>query len=304
MPRNTPSVTSSNATAQTRSRLVATGICPTHRVLERQAKALAHCPTTTAMNAAPDAASSACPAGKASPGRQPSARKVARNAAISTTASVGAEHTEHADEERAVDQVPAERRSVERMGCRRLGAQGQGGEHVRADVERQDLEHAQGQREAASRERPDHERRELGHVVGEVVGEEPADVGVGRSPLLDGGDDGGEVVVQQDEVRGLAGDVGAGSAHRDPDVGLLQRRAVVDAVTGHRHHVPSGPERAGDAQLALRRHPAHDHAVAIEEGSEHRLVVREVAVLQDDRVRAGAGRPRGRWPALSPGDRR
>ena len=33
-------------------------------------------------------------------------------------------------------------------------------------------------------------------------------------------------------VGGLAGDVGAGEAHGDADVGLLQRRRVVDAVAG------------------------------------------------------------------------
>ena len=45
-------------------------------------------------------------------------------------------------------------------------------------------------------------------------------------------DDAGEVVVEQDEVRGLLGDVGAVQPHGDADVGLLQRRRVVDPVAG------------------------------------------------------------------------
>ena len=57
-------------------------------------------------------------------------------------------------------------------------------------------------------------------VGGQDVGEELADVGVDGAALLDGGDDAGEVVVQQHHVGGLAGDVGAAQAHGDADVGL------------------------------------------------------------------------------------
>ena len=66
-------------------------------------------------------------------------------------------------------------------------------------------------------------------------------------------DDGGEVVVGQDHVGRLLGDVGAGDAHRDADVGRLQRRRVVDAVAGHRDDVAVGLQRVDDAQLVLRR---------------------------------------------------
>jgi hypothetical protein len=55
----------------------------------RHAHALAFCPSTTARNAAPDAAYNVVPDGKASPGRQPPTMKVTKNAAIETAASVG-----------------------------------------------------------------------------------------------------------------------------------------------------------------------------------------------------------------------
>ena len=48
-------------------------------------------------------------------------------------------------------------------------------------------------------------------------------------------DDGGEVVVEQHEVRHLAAHVGAALAHGHADVRTLQRRRVVDAVAGHGH---------------------------------------------------------------------
>ena len=51
--------------------------------------------------------------------------------------------------------------------------------------------------------------------------------------------DRGEVVVGEHHVGRLLGDIGAGDAHRDADVGRLERRRVVHAVAGHRHHPPS-----------------------------------------------------------------
>ena len=70
-----------------------------------------------------------------------------------------------------------------------------------------------------------------------------------RAALLDGAHDRREVVVEQHEVGGLARDVGAGAAHGDADVGFVQRRAVVDAVARHRHHMTAPTQRSGDAQL-------------------------------------------------------
>ena len=134
-------------------------------------------------------------------------------------------------------------------------------------------------------ERPHHERRELGHVVGEVVGEEAADVDEGGPTLLDRGDDRGEVVVEQHEVGRLAGDVGAGAAHGDPDVGLVERRAVVDAVAGHGHHVPPSSQRPRDPQLVLRRHPGDHDAVVVDQRPEHAVVVGQLVAVEDRVVR-------------------
>ena len=44
----------------------------------------------------------------------------------------------------------------------------------------------------------------------------------------------GEIVGHQGDVGGLERHVGAGDAHRDPDVGRGERRRVVDAVADHR----------------------------------------------------------------------
>ena len=72
-------------------------------------------------------------------------------------------------------------------------------------------------------------------------------------PSRIGADDRGEVVVGEDHVRRLLGDVGAGDAHRDADVRRLQRGRVVDAVAGHRDDPAVGLQRVDDPQLVLRR---------------------------------------------------
>lgn len=105
-----------------------------------------------------------------------------------------------------------------------------------------------------------------------MIGEEAADVGVGRPALLHGGDDGGEVIVKQVKVGGLAVDVGAGAADGDADGGLLQGRGVVDPVAGHRDHVATCLQGCGDAELVLRGHPGHDRAVAVQQLTQPGLV--------------------------------
>jgi hypothetical protein len=69
--------------------------------------------------------------------------------------------------------------------------------------------------------------------------------------FLHRGDDGGEVVVQQHHVGGFLGNVGAGDAHGHADVGLLERRRVVDAVAGHGHDVAAVLQRLDDLELVL-----------------------------------------------------
>ena len=123
----------------------------------------------------------------------------------------------------------------------RFRPQGQGRQHVGAKVHRQDLRHGQGQGDAEQHEgQVGHQFRDVG---GEDVGEELADVLVHRPAFLDGGDDGGEVVVQQHQVRRLPGHVGAAPAHGHADVGGAQGGGVVDAVAGHRDGVALGLER-------------------------------------------------------------
>ncbi len=83
--------------------------------------------------------------------------------------------------------------------------------------------------------------------------DELLDVAVDRAPLAHGLDDGGEVVVGDDHVGGLARDVRAVLAHRDADVGLAERGGVVHAVARHRHDVPARLERPARCGASARR---------------------------------------------------
>ena len=112
-----------------------------------------------------------------------------------------------------------------------------------------------------SERREDH-HGDLGEVAAEDVADELADVVEDDPALAHGADDRGEVVVLQHHVGGVLGDVGAGDPHRHADVGLLERRSVVDAVAGHRHDLALALQRLDDAELVLGRDARVDRRLA------------------------------------------
>ncbi len=122
---------------------------------------------------------------------------------------------------------------------------------VADEVEPQQLHGEQRYRQAEHHAAEDDQ--DFADVAREQEVHELADVGIDHPPLLDGGDDAGEVVVGEHHVGGLLGDVGAGDAHGHADVGVLERRRVVHAVAGHRDDVATRFQRLDDARLVLRR---------------------------------------------------
>ena len=87
------------------------------------------------------------------------------------------------------------------------------------------------------RARDDAERSERRR---ELEREEVADVVEDGLALVDGVEDAEQLVVGEDDVRGLLGDVRARDAHGDADVRGLERGRVVDAVARHGAHL-AGP---------------------------------------------------------------
>ena len=112
----------------------------------------------------------------------------------------------------------------------------------------------QRQRQAGEARHQQHQH--LGDIAGEQIEDELADVVEDDASLFDRGRDRFEPVILQDDGGCLLGDVGAALAHRHPDVRLLQRRGVVDAVAEHRDDLAALLQRLDDQQLVLRRDPA------------------------------------------------
>ena len=75
---------------------------------------------------------------------------------------------------------------------------------------------------------------------------------VDPAPLFDRAGNSGKVVIGQDHIGGLFGHLSALNAHGDPDVGLTQRRSVIDAIAGHANHFTVILQRFHQAQLVLR----------------------------------------------------
>ena len=132
--------------------------------------------------------------------------------------------------------------SSRRLGGRRITPGRGGSEHraIDANVSMMTLIHKQLQhreRRLDAEERSQEGDRQGADVDRQLELDEALDVLVERPAPVDRLDDGGEGVVEQDDLAGLLGDLGAGDAHGQADVGLLQGRGVVGAVAGDGHHL-------------------------------------------------------------------
>merc|ERR1712004_96253 len=131
-----------------------------------------------------------------------------------------------------VDELVRERvpwRSLHDVGLSLLVGHRDRGHHVRAKVDAEDGHGTKGQGHVSQDE--EEEGRDLGDVGGQGVGDGLLQVVKDQPALLNTSDNGGKVVVEQDHVSGLLGDVGAGDTHGNTNVGLLQSGRVVDTIS-------------------------------------------------------------------------
>ena len=111
---------------------------------------------------------------------------------------------------------------------------------------------------------------------------------VDRTAQTHRGGDGGERVVQQHHHGGLPGDVGAGGAHGDADVRVLERRGVVGAVPGDGDDL-AAPLKGGDhPHLVLGADPAQQQLARPGEQSVQAAVVERVQLGPRRTVGAGS----------------
>ena len=161
------------------------------------------------------------------------------------------------------------RRLVHDAGACGIQRKRYGGRAVHDDRDPQDLQC--GERLRQARERREEYGQDRADRRRELEADELQDVVVQRAALSHRADDGGEVVVGQHHGGGLLGHRRAADAHRHADVGLLQRRRIVDAVPGHRHDVPLGLQRAHDLHLVRGRH-AGEHGDLVDRRGQLRCV--------------------------------
>eukprot|EP00162_Nutomonas_longa_P005648 comp16298_c0_seq1/m.25900 comp16298_c0_seq1/g.25900 ORF comp16298_c0_seq1/g.25900 comp16298_c0_seq1/m.25900 type:complete len:430 (-) comp16298_c0_seq1:1704-2993(-) len=132
-----------------------------------------------------------------------------------------------------------------RDGGGKIGSKIDEQNHNRLDTER-DLERNKGQ-----------EGNELRDVGREHICDGLLEVLKDETAFANAVDNGSKVVVEQNDLTGLLGDGGA-RAHGNADVGGLERRGVVDTVTGHGDDVAELVELADNVLLLLRHGACKD----------------------------------------------
>ena len=112
----------------------------------------------------------------------------------------------------------------------RVEAQSSGGQTVSDQVNPQKLDRDQSFGKAKSSGQEDGD--DLTNVGGDQVTDELFHVVVDGTAFLNGGDNGGKVIISQDHFRGGFGNSGSG-AHSNTDFGLLQSGSIIDTITSH-----------------------------------------------------------------------
>ena len=137
-----------------------------------------------------------------------------------------------------------------RLGC--LGAQRQGRQHVGTQVDREDLDHRQRQWN------PEKHKCQVGHqfrdIRGQDVSKELPKILEDRAPFLDGTDDTGEIVIQQNHVCGFLDHIGPRDSHGNPDVGGFQCGRIVHTIPCDRDDFSLSLQGLNDEHLLLGSH--------------------------------------------------
>ena len=129
-----------------------------------------------------------------------------------------------------------------------VDAQRDRGQRVGSEVDEQDVHRLDGhfgQPDAHG----DEQDEDLGDVARHEELDDLLDIAVHPAPLADGIFDGGEIVVQQDNVGGVFGNVCTRNAHGNADIRLFEGGRIVDAVARHGGHFAAAFERLDDTEL-------------------------------------------------------
>merc|ERR1719334_1661412 len=152
--------------------------------------------------------------------------------------------------------VGATGRLVHDVEIRGVEGEGSGGQTVSDQVDPEQLDGGQGLRQAKGSGKEDADN--LTNIGGDQVADELLHVGIDSTALLNGSDNGGEVVVSKNHLRGRLGDSGS-TTHGNTDLSLLQGRGVVDTVSSHGGDLVHSLQVLDNLGLVERLHPG-EHA--------------------------------------------
>lgn len=167
--------------------------------------------------------------------------------------------------------------SVEELLGGELGGEGEGGEGIHDEVDPEELDGGErGLTEDAGGGEGDDEGDD---VDGELELEELTDGVVDVSAPHDGLDDGGEVIIHQDDIGGVLGDGGTGDTHGEADVTLGEGRTIVGTITSDGDDLVSLHETGDEEVLIGGGGTGHD-LEGVDELLELALVLDDVVLLE------------------------
>mmetsp|Transcript_9492 Transcript_9492/g.19197 ORF Transcript_9492/g.19197 Transcript_9492/m.19197 type:complete len:511 (+) Transcript_9492:483-2015(+) len=178
--------------------------------------------------------------------------------------------------------VGVARRLLHDVGVGRVEAERGGGRPIGDEVDPEQLQRDEALRQ--SEQRGDEDGGHLADVGRDEVADEGFHVGVDGATLLDGGHDGGEVVIGEHHVSRLLGHLRARNAHGNADGRLLERGRVVDSVARHGGDLAGLAQDLDELLLVARLGAAEDHRGAVR-GEERRALLRR----QVEELGAGEG---------------
>ena len=108
------------------------------------------------------------------------------------------------------------------------------------------------------------ERRDFRNVGRKRVRDGLLEVVKDETTFFDTIHDGGEVVIHENHVSRFLGNILTGDTHGDTDVTLLERRGVVDAITGDGDNFAASLAVFDDQELVRRRHARPNDLLVIE----------------------------------------
>ena len=141
----------------------------------------------------------------------------------------------------------------------RLPLQDDGAGWVDNQLQQDDM---QGEQQQIGRGDAQQGRKKRGQGDGDMNGEDISDglldVAVNAAAVPDGLYDSGEVVVHQNQIRRFPADLRAPAAHGDANIGIFERRRIVDAVPRHGDNFAVCLQGLHDAHLVLGQHAAEN----------------------------------------------